>query len=250
MGEYAEYALEQLIWGPSYRYGRTHKRKKTMAKAKSTTQYVDLEGTAQYAMVYVPDEYPRESGNYFWKVNLFMDDANFRKYDSLGLSYKIRKLRTEEDTDDNPDTWTGAQYVTFRRPQFKLMGKKGVYFAPPKVFDRNRKLVVSYTDANGTPITSYDDGDITPILVGEQILIGNGSTVRVNLSTYPTAKGKAARFESIGILDLVEYNPEAKEEVDGFDFGSVKVKGTGLDSGSSDAGKTALEKELNDEIPF
>lgn len=218
--------------------------------AKSKTQYVDLEGISKFAMVYTPDEYPKESGNFFWKVNLYMDDANMRKYESLGLSYKIRKERAEGNTDDNPDTWTGPEYITFRRPQFKLMGKQGVYFAPPKIFDRNRKLVISYTDANGDPINSYNDGDITPQMVGTQVLIGNGSKVRVNLSVYPTAKGRAARMESVGIIDLVEYNPEAKEESDGFDFGSVKVPGTGTDAGSSKAIESSISKELNDEIPF
>ena len=218
--------------------------------AKSKTQYVDLEGISKFAMVYVPDEYPKDSGNFFWKVNLYLDDAGFRKYNSLGLSYKIRRDRMEEDKDDNPDTWTGPEYITFRRPQFKLMGRNAVYFSAPKIFDRNRKLVVSYTDADGNALTSYNDANIEPKMVGQQVLIGNGSKISVNLSVYETAKGRAARLESVRIIDLVEYNPEAKEETDGFDFGSVKITGTGTDSGASKAIESSISKELDDEIPF
>jgi len=211
---------------------------------KSQTQYVDIEGISKFAMVYQPDEV---NGAHFWKVNLYMDDVNFKKYNSLGLSNKVRHDRAEGDPDDR-DKWTGDEYVTFRRPQFKLMGKKVVYFAPPKIYDRNRKLVISYTDANGNPINSYEDADIEPVRQGDVVLIGNGSKIAVNLAVYNTAKGRASRLEGVRIIDLVEYNPEAKPDDGSYDFGSVKregnIKGTGVDGGSS------IAKDLDDEIPF
>ena len=243
MGEYAEYEIERLIWGPSYRYGRTRKRK--IMTNKSNTRYVDLEGISKFPMVYQPDEY---NGAVFWKVNLYMDENNFRKFNSLGLANISRHDRAEGDPDDRK-LWTGEEYVTFRRPQFKLMGKKVVYFAPPKIYDRNRKLVVSYTDADGNPINSYEDANIEPQRKGDVVLIGNGSKVAVNLAVYNTAKGMASRLEGLRILDLVEYNPEGKEDDGSYDFGSVKVQGTGVDSGSG-AANSQLAKDLDDEIPF
>lgn len=239
MGEYAELAIERMAF-PNY--NRILKRNNM---SKSNTQYVDLEGISKFPMVYQPDEI---NGASFWKVNLYMDEANFKKYENLGLANELRRDRAEGDPDDRKQ-WTGDPYITFRRPQFKLMGKKVVYFAPPKIYDRNRKLVISYTDANGTAINSYEDASIEPVRQGDVVLIGNGSKVSVNLAVYNTSKGRASRLEGVRILDLVEYNPEGKNDSDGFDFGSVKIPGSGVDGGAAKA-VSQTAKDLDDEIPF
>ena len=66
--------------------------------------------------------------------------------------------------------------VTFRRPSKKLIKSEIVEFGPPKV--------------SGNP---------------DNKLVGNGSTVEVDVVVYDTMKGKGHRLEAVKVLDLVEY---------------------------------------------
>lgn len=144
------------------------------------TETYKFTGKAKWAKVYDPEEF-RGASN--WKINLYLNDLEVEKRKKAGIQSK-----TYSDED--------GTYVTFKRPQTKLI--KGVLneFSPPKIFDVNGNCIVDYKkSADGTNFER----------VGKPVLIGNGSVVEATVTVYDTQMGKGQRLESIKIIDLIEY---------------------------------------------
>jgi hypothetical protein len=175
-----------------------------MAKAVSNTKYYSFEGKVEWCKVYTPDEF---RGAVRWTLDFFpKDEDELKKIKDSGIQKVIK------------DKGNGPQ-LNFSRSTTKLMKGKIVHFTPPQILDADGKVLVKYVGKDGKDIRSYDEEGTIIERVGEPILIGNGSTVRVNVSVYPTAMGPGNRLESITLVDLVHYEKpeeetpeEAKEE--------------------------------------
>lgn len=164
------------------------------------TEYIKLRGKSRWPLLY--DKTDDKYGS-VWKIDLYLDEENLKKYENLGLQRAVR------DGDD-------GKYVTFKRDVFKIFNPKEgpQYFAPPRVYDKNGKGLVTYVDKEGgKPIYSAKSPDAFH-RVGEPVSIGNGSEVEVTVAVFELnkIKGKGSRLESVKILDLIEYvRPEEPE---------------------------------------
>jgi hypothetical protein len=150
---------------------------------KGKTEFYKFTGKASWAKVYEPEEF-RGSTN--WKINIYLDDAELEKRKKAGIQSKV--YEDEEGT-----------YVTFKRPQTKLIKGQQQIFAGPKIVDKDGKAIVEYkkNDAGN----GFDR-------IGDPVLIGNGSVVEVTVAVYPTPMGNGQRLESVRIVDLIEYSPD------------------------------------------
>jgi hypothetical protein len=163
------------------------------------TQYVTFKGKSYWAKLYKADEFRGASR---WTMNLVMDDpAEWKKYKELGIQ---KQVKTEDY----------GQFFPVTRPTSKMIAGKVVYFTPPIVYDKDDNILVGYYNEDGNLVRSYEDQNKKIIKKGENILIGNDSLVEVTLSVYNTQMGVGNRWESIKILDLVEYKaPEDGQQV-------------------------------------
>lgn len=158
--------------------------------AETKTQYVDFIGKAYFARVYQPDEF---RGSVRWGVDLVPEDQDeWDKFKKTG----IQKVPKERDF---------GKYFPMHRPTVKLMKGKLVYFTAPFIYDKDGNAIVKYVDDAGNEVRSYEDKNKNIKRVGEPILIGNGSIVKINVSYFPTAMGVGCRLETLRILDLIEY---------------------------------------------
>lgn len=137
-------------------------------------------GKAAWAKVYDPEEF---RGSVNWKINLYLDKDELAKRKKAGIQSKVY--------DDENGT-----YVTFKRPQTKLIKDSLNEFSPPKILNAEGETIVHYEKS--------EDGTQW-VRVGKPVLIGNGSTVEVAVNVYDTKMGKGQRLESVRIIDLVEY---------------------------------------------
>jgi hypothetical protein len=129
------------------------------------TQYLKFSGKCKWAKVRKPDD---KYDNF--SIQLYMDDKSWETFEVAGLS-----LIPKEDED--------GQYVTFRRPNKKLIKNDVVEFGPPEV-------------------------------VGAEGLIGNGSEVTLDVVVYDTIKGKGHRLNRVTVNNLVKYeHPSEKNDV-------------------------------------
>ncbi len=129
----------------------------------------------------------REMGGQY-KMDLLVDDATKAKMIADGipenqLGYQMFKADPE----------TGLWRYKVKRPHLSknLMDKetgKPVVFGPPNVVDWAKV-------EKGIEPNKWDD----------QVLIGNGSKVKVKLSIYKNGKKRIIRLESVAVVDLVEY---------------------------------------------
>lgn len=128
-------------------------------------------GIAKWAKVYKPDDVYHN-----WSIQLYPDQASAEQYTQSKMTVKYK-----EDAD--------GKYLTFRRPEAKLINGQNVSFEAPKV-----------VDADGNPFTQT---------------IGNGSKVTVKVLVYDlkARAGVGHRLEAVRIDELVEYKPAPKEEV-------------------------------------
>lgn len=188
------------------------------------TKYVSLKGTTkyvngQYGGLFEADQ---KYGNF--QIRLYPDTESWEKYKKSGL-------RLEPKNDEDGD------YLTFRRPEQKLLNKELVNFGRPKVF--------------------FKEG-IEPTKN-----IGHGSTIEVNVAVYDTREGKGHRLEAVRVLELVEYNRdgpvgnfiELKDDVG--DAESVEVDAGPVDTKSGTPVRNTKEPtevapwdESPDPIPF
>lgn len=128
----------------------------------------------------MPSQYVKFTGKCEW--------AQLQKPDPKYDNYKITVYLDGANLDKfkktglqlEPKTTEQGVCVTFRRPSKKLIKSELVEFGPPKL--------------------SGDEGK----------LVGNGSTVEVDVVVYDTIKGKGHRLEAVKVLNLVEYvRPDA-----------------------------------------
>lgn len=193
---------------------------------KKKTEYITLEGRAYWCKLYQADEF---RGAKRWMLELAMDkEEEWAKYKAAGIQKKIK-----EDAEK-------GKFVTLQRNTTKMIGTSLVYFAPPIIYGTDGQPIVHYVNDEGNVVRSYNDESKKINRVGEPVLIGNGSLVRVVLSVYPTAMGPGNRLESVRILDLIHYErpPELLE--------NQEVVGPEVEESE----KVKTEKALNDEIPW
>jgi hypothetical protein len=132
----------------------------------SMTVYV--KGKCEWAKLTKPDP---KYNNY--TINMYLDPESVKVWKE---SEAQNKTYTNKETNE--------EYITLRRPDFKLVGKEVMTFGPVEVLDKDNK---PFTD-----------------------LIGNGSEVTCKVTVYDTAKGKGTRLEAVRVETLVPY---AKREV-------------------------------------
>lgn len=158
------------------------------------TEFHKFTGKAKWAKIYEPEEF-RGSTN--WKIDLYLDKKGLEARKKAGIQSKVY-----EDEE--------GSYVNFKRPKTKLI--KGVLneFSGPRIIDADGNDLVTYRKS--------EDGSSWE-RIGNPILIGNGSTVEVEVATYDTQMGKGQRLETIRIIDLIEYKSEG-----GSGFGNSIVK--------------------------
>lgn len=149
------------------------------------TQYISFRGKAHYCKPYEAQIdrafEDKDEGTYAnWNTGLLLDDDTLRAYKALGLSQVKVK-------DNNQ--------VTFKRPEFKLNRQTG-------------ELVTQ-----GAPRVTLPDG------VEAGSAIGNDSDITINIEVYDYSfknrPGRAARWISVTVNELVVYEAPAKAEGEG-----------------------------------
>jgi hypothetical protein len=125
------------------------------------SSYYYLSGKAKWAKLFKPDDKYKN-----WQIQVYLDDQSMATYDESGMT--MQKKQDEDGT-----------FVTFRRPEAKVIKDELVKFNPPDVLD-----------ASGNKL--------------EQ-LVGNGSDVTIKVIVYDTMKGKGHRLEAVKVNKLVEY---------------------------------------------
>ncbi len=129
----------------------------------------------------------RETGGQY-KMDILVDDATKAKMIADGipetsLGYQMFHLVPE----------SGLWRYKAKRPHLSKTLKdketgEPVVFGPPNVVDY-KKI----------------EAGIEPNKWDDQVLIGNGSKVKVKLSIYKNGKKRIIRLESVAVVDLVEY---------------------------------------------
>lgn len=125
------------------------------------TNYYYLSGKAKWAKLFKPDDKYKN-----WQINVYLDDASKKTFTESGMSMQPKR-------DDD------GEFITFRRPEAKLIKNDLIKFDPPTVLD-----------ADGKPLDK---------------LVGNGSEVTIKVVVYDTIKGKGHRLEAVKVNKLVEY---------------------------------------------
>lgn len=127
-----------------------------------------------------------EGGQY--KMDFLVDDATKAKMIADGipensLGYSMFKLDEE----------SGLWVYKVKRPHLSKYLKdentgEPVVMGPPKVVDWNK-------------VTA----NIAPATWDEEVLIGNGSKVKVKMFVYKSSKKRVIRLESVAVVELVPY---------------------------------------------
>lgn len=125
------------------------------------SKYYYLSGKAKWARLFTPDD---KYKNY--KIDLALDDKSKEVFVDSGMTMQAK---TQDD----------GIYVTFRRPEAKLIKNEMVKFDPPLV-----------TDGDGNKV---------------EALVGNGSDVTIKVVVYDTVKGKGHRLEAVRVDKLIPY---------------------------------------------
>lgn len=125
------------------------------------SNYYYLSGKAKWAKLFKPDEKYKN-----WQIQVYLDEPSMKVYDESGMT-----MQKKQDDD--------GVFVTFRRPEAKVIRDELVKFNPPEVLD--------------------DAGNKM-----EQ-LVGNGSDVTIKVIVYDTMKGKGHRLEAVKVNKLVPY---------------------------------------------
>lgn len=125
------------------------------------SSYFYLSGKAKWAKLFKPDDKYKN-----WQIQVYLDDESMKVYDDSGMT--MQKKRDDDGV-----------FVTFRRPEAKVIKDELVKFDPPAV-----------VDGNGNKLDQ---------------LVGNGSDVTVKVIVYDTMKGKGHRLEAVKVNKLVPY---------------------------------------------
>ena len=125
------------------------------------SSYYYLTGKAKWAKLFKPDDKYKN-----WQIQVYMDEPSMKTFEESGMTMT---KKTDED----------GSFVTFRRPEAKVIKDELVKFEPPTVLD-----------AEGNKLDQ---------------LVGNGSDVTVKVIVYDTMKGKGHRLEAVKVNKLVPY---------------------------------------------
>lgn len=188
------------------------------------SKFYKFRGFSGYAMVYKPDEYMEKE---FWKISFYPEtEAVLDKMKAKGVRLKLYE-------DSGEKSGVEGKYFVIKRPTEKQFKDGLVEFNPPAIYDKNGKDLVTYNKETGERI-------------GEPVLIGNGSLVEVTVSIYDAPPyGKGTRLESVKLIDLIEYNPEPKEDEDD----EVEAPKEGLKVGESKGPVKNFEPKVQVEKP-
>jgi hypothetical protein len=126
------------------------------------SKFYYLSGKAKWARLFTPDD---KYKNY--KIDVALDDASKEVFAESGMQLNPKQA------DD------GGIYLTFRRPESKVIKNELVKFEAPAV-----------TDKEGNKVES---------------LVGNGSDVTIKVVVYDTMKGKGHRLEAVRVDNLIPY---------------------------------------------
>lgn len=166
----------------------------------SKTKYYKFRGKVSFAKLY-PDQYDDYLGNQSWKLNLYPDENTILKIKAAGIQNKLKD-------DDGEKSGVTGKFFTFKRPLEKEFVSGLKKFTPPEILDKDNKKLVYYNQAD----------DDTYEMIGDKIILGNGSEIEVTLEVYNTHRfGKGSKIMSVKILDLIEYIPPedmSENEVD------------------------------------
>lgn len=129
-----------------------------------------LQGTCKWAKLQEPGtNYDKTSRSY--SIDMFLDENSWKLFEESGCQLKRRT-----------DKETGETFVSFKRAEKKIIKGTIKEMGPPEVLD-----------GEGNPFTGK---------------VGNGSTVIVKISVYPSLKGMGHTLEAIKLVDLIEYEGE------------------------------------------
>lgn len=223
------------------------------------TKYLNVRGFIKWAQIYQPEEY---MGDVRFITSFYPADATQKaKIVDSGL-----QMAFKEDED--------GEFIRIRRSLKKAFpGQDEVtYFTPPKI---TGEVEVKYVDkATDEVIKQYQKSEKREIVMdGKEVLLGNGTEVVANIAVYDTRQGKGHRWESVKVLNLVEYNPNKEDAVDEKEEVSKEVekkaaaeKPAKQPKSQSDetlakqvkpekvakntAPETSLKDDMNDEIPW
>ncbi len=161
--------------------------------AKGNTTYIKVKGKVKWAKVYEPDVFNNTER---FIMNFYpADGGEWEKITKSGI-----QLVPVEDED--------GKFIKPRRDHKRLINDEVVFFTPPEI---SGAVNVRY-EVDGKQVWSYHKGDKVE-RVGEKKLIGNGSTVVLDIAVFDTAKDKGHRLMSINVLDLVEYEAAPRENL-------------------------------------
>lgn len=127
----------------------------------------------------MPTSYHKFSGPCKWakvhrpddKYNVYSIQVYLDQEQQAKLKDTGIQIQPKEDID--------GVYYTFRRPVVKVIKGKLVELGPPKV--------------------------------NTEKIVGNGSTVTVDISVYDTIKGKGHTLNEVKVTNLVEYVPDSND---------------------------------------
>jgi len=164
----------------------------------SNTKYFKVPGIASWNHVYKPDDFMNQVNYTFALVVNESSQAIIEKY---GLQGQFK------------DHDSGDKVYNFKRPAEKMILKKWVSFAPPVLYGPDGKVLCEYkykgeVTQSVNELIDYTEFEPT----GEQPIIGHGSSVILDICVYSTMKGNGARLQSIKLVDLIEYVPEARDD--------------------------------------
>lgn len=132
------------------------------------TETFYLSGKARYPRLTKPDD------KYdLYSIGVILDAKSQAEFEASGMQMK-------------PKSYNGDTFVTFRRPNKKIIKDELVKFGPPKVLDKDGKTITA--------------------------LVGNDSDVTVKVSVYDSAKGKGHRLDAVRVDNLIEFKPQPKEQ--------------------------------------
>lgn len=154
---------------------------------------IKFRGYCSYAMCYKPDEFMEKE---FWKISFYPETEQVMD------KIKAKGIRLKVYEDSGEKSGVAGKYIVIKRPTSKEFKDGLVEFNPPAIYGKDGEALVTYDKETGAR-------------KGDPILIGNGSLVEVAVSVYDAPPyGKGTRWESVKILDLIEYNPEEKEDAE------------------------------------
>lgn len=169
------------------------------------TETISLTGKVAWAKVYDPDT---AFGATKWKLQFFPEnDEEWAKIKAAGIQKKVKE-------NNNPENNTPVgKFLEFSRDAFKVIKGNMVNFTGPIILNKDGIVIVDYVNnVTNKRVYSYSNEEKKDIARrGNPILIGNGSSVRIDVVVYDTQKGKGQRLELVQVLDLIEYEKKARE---------------------------------------